>query len=407
MKNLEDQYRQALVAADEKGLRRSLRPISNASTRLVERDGQDYLNFTSNDYLGLSQHPEMIAAAQEWTESLGTGGCSSRLISGNRQEFDRIERKVAALKKKPAALVMASGFQTNAGVIAALLDRQVAGEPLVFSDRSNHASLHFGCQAAGVRQHRYRHLDMAHLEDLLKRHRTNSGTNSGTNSDQPAFIISDSVFSMEGDQADVSALVELAREHNAFLILDEAHATGMFGEDGGGLSTAYPDGVDLVLGTFSKAFGGFGGYVACSEILRDYLIQRCGGLIYSTALPPAVLAAMDAALDLVPTMATQRSYALKLANQFRAELTRRGLSFGGSNTQIVPLYFDSLANGLALSESLENQGILAVTIRPPTVAPKTTLIRFSFTAAHREEDLKQLLRVLDHSLSALSWLKSA
>ena len=196
---------------------------------------------------------------------------------------------------------MASGFQANAAVLAALFDKAVLGaEPLVFADRLNHASMHFGCKAAGVRELRYRHGDAAHLGELLTQYQGDS---------RPRFILTESVFSMDGDMAPLDDIARLARAHDACLIVDDAHATGILGEGGSGLS----GGADIVIGTFSKALGSFGAYVACSATLRDYLINRCGGLIYSTALPPPVLGAIDAALDLIPAMDEDRAYVARLA----------------------------------------------------------------------------------------------
>ena len=201
---------------------------------------------------------------------------------------------------------MASGFQTNAAVLQALLDESVLGaEPLVFADRLNHASMHFGCQAAGVRQIRYRHCDAAHLAELLTQYQGD---------DRPRFILTESVFSMDGDLAPLGDIAALARGHDACLIVDDAHATGILGEGGAGLSGE----ADIVIGTFSKALGSFGGFVAASATVRDYLVNRCGGLIYSTALPPPVLGAIDAALDLVAGMDAERARVASLAQRFRA-----------------------------------------------------------------------------------------
>ena len=268
------------------------------------------------------------------------GSGASRLVTGNLDLFPPIEAKVARLKGKPAALVMASGFQTNAAVLQALLDRSVLGaEPLVFADRLNHASMHFGCQAAGARQIRYRHGDAAHLAELLGRYQGD---------DRPKFILTESVFSMDGDVAPLSDIARLAREHEACLIVDDAHATGILGEGGSGLSGE----ADIVIGTFSKALGGFGGFVAASETMRDYLINRCAGVIYSTALPPPVLGAIDAALDLVPGMDAERAHVASLAERFRAGATPSGLDTGASTTQIVPVILGTPEAALAMSERL-------------------------------------------------------
>ena len=262
---------------------------------IIGAEGRSYINFASNDYLALRFNQALIARAVEWAETYGVGSGASRLVTGNLDLFAPIEAKVAKLKGKPAALVMASGFQTNAAVLQALFDKAVLGaEPLVFADRLNHASMHFGCQAAGVRQLRYRHCDAAHLAELLSQYQGD---------ERPRFILTESVFSMDGDVAPLADIARLAREHDACLIVDDAHATGILGRGGSGLSGD----ADIVIGTFSKALGSFGGYVACTETMRDYLINRCGGIIYSTALPPPVLGAIDAALDLVPGMDEERA----------------------------------------------------------------------------------------------------
>ena len=233
------------------------------------------------------------------------GSGASRLVTGNLDLFAGLEAKVATLKQKPAALIMASGFQANASILQALFDRSVLGaEPLVFSDRLNHASIHFGCAASGAREIRYRHGDAAHLAALLSQYQGD---------ERPKFILTESVFSMDGNIAPLAEIGRLAREHDAMLIVDDAHATGILGEGGRGLSGE----ANIVIGTFSKALGGFGAYVACSDTLRDYLINRCSGLIYSTALPPPVLGAIDAALDLVPSLDAERAHVAKLAERFR------------------------------------------------------------------------------------------
>jgi 8-amino-7-oxononanoate synthase len=277
---------------------------------------------------------------------------------------------------------MASGFQTNAAVLQALLDKSVLGaEPLVFADRLNHASMHFGCQAAGVRELRYRHCDAKHLGELLSQYEQH---------ERPKFILTESVFSMDGDVAPLGEIAKLAHAYGATLIVDDAHATGVLGEEGRGLSGA----ADIAIGTFSKALGSFGGYVACSETVRDYLINRCSGLIYSTALPPPVLGAVDAALDLIPGMNTERTHVATLAQRFRDGASALGLSTGASTTQIVPVILGSPEAALAMSARLRSAGFWAVAIRPPTVPAGTARLRLAFTAAHEEADVDRLLDAL-------------
>ena len=378
----ESRYRAFLDARAREGLRRSLLTVAARDARIIGAEGRSYVNFASNDYLGLRFNQALIARAVEWAENYGVGSGASRLVTGNLDLFAPIEAKLATLKGKPAALVMASGFQTNAAVLQALFDQTVLGaESLVFADRLNHASMHFGCQAAGVRQLRYRHCDAAHLAELLSQYQGD---------ERPRFILTESVFSMDGDVAPLEEIARLAREHDACLVVDDAHATGILGRAGSGLSA----GADIVIGTFSKALGGFGGYVASTETMRDYLINRCGGIIYSTGLPPPVLGAIDAALDLVSGMDEERAHAARLAERFRAGASAIGLDTGASTTQIVPVILGSPQAAIAMSERLKRAGLWASAIRPPTVPVGTARLRVAFTAAHEDSDIDRLLDVL-------------
>src|SRR5512144_30722 len=262
MPRSERSYGAYLETRGRDGLRRGLVEIEARGARTISIGGEAYVSFASNDYLALRFHPALIERARTFAEELGVGSGASRLVTGNLDLFAGLEAKVAALKQKPAALIMASGFQANASVLQALFDRSVLGaEPLVFSDRLNHASIHFGCAASGAREIRYRHCDAAHLGTLLSQYQGD---------ERPKFILTESVFSMDGDVAPLAEIGRLAREHDAMLVVDDAHATGILGEGGRGLSGE----TDIVIGTFSKALGGFGAYVACSDTLRDYLINR-------------------------------------------------------------------------------------------------------------------------------------
>ncbi|MBF0563198.1 MAG: aminotransferase class I/II-fold pyridoxal phosphate-dependent enzyme, partial [Alphaproteobacteria bacterium] len=245
-----------------------------------------------------------------------------------------------------------------------------------------HASMHHGCQSAGVREIRFHHNDMNHLEHLLAAQAGKPGIR---------FILTESVFSMDGDRADLAGLVELAQRHDAFLYVDEAHATGVLGPRGMGLAGAFPGRVDLVMGTFSKALGGFGAYVACSRRLAGYLVNRCAGFIYSTALPPAVLGAMDAALDLVPTLEAERAHLHANADRLRVALADLGVDTGDSTTQIVPAMVGDAGRALAISRALEAEGILGIAIRPPTVPNGTSRIRFAVSAEHGVAEMDRLV----------------
>jgi 8-amino-7-oxononanoate synthase len=363
------------------GRRRSLRDVEPLDGGRIRVHGRELVNFSSNDYLGLARHPVVVERAREWAARWGAGAGASRLVTGHMAALSAIEEKIAAAKGVEAALVLASGWQCNVSVLSALLDRSVWGaEPLVFADRLNHASLHMGCQVAGARQNRFRHNDLGHLKELLARTAREPG---------PRVIVTESVFSMDGDVPDVDQLAAIAEEWNALLYLDEAHATGVLGANGFGLSVGAH--VDIAMGTFSKAMGSFGAYVACSKAVKEFLINKASGLIYATALPPAVLGAMDAAIDLVPTLGPARARLQAMAKHVRDRFHEAGLDTGASSTQIVPVILGEEERTLRVAASLEEQGLLGIAIRPPTVPNGTSRIRFALSAAHSDADIERLI----------------
>ncbi|WP_010507860.1 aminotransferase class I/II-fold pyridoxal phosphate-dependent enzyme [Komagataeibacter europaeus] len=366
--------------------RRVLRPVRHVGAATVIRDGRELVNFSSNDYLGLSHHAALHARAAEWLRQDGTGSGASRLVTGTSPRHMEVEARLAAFKGCEAAVILASGWQANASVLAALL-RLAAGQgvpPLVFTDRLNHASLHQGCMAAGVRQIRFRHNDLDHLDSLLERHAGDARA--------MRVIVTESVFSMDGDRTDIARLGALARRHGAFTYVDEAHATGVLGPHGRGLCAGHE--IDLVMGTFSKALGGFGAYVAGSRALCDWLINACSGFVFTTAPPPAVLGAMDAALELVPTLDEARARLARNADHIRGVIHDCGLSSGPSTTQIIPIMIGDAAHALAFAARLEAHGILATAIRPPTVPPNGSRIRLALSAAHTDSMVDQLARAI-------------
>lgn len=386
MSRFDGQFAQFLALRRSENRLRALRPVQPYDAVHLRASGTDLVNFCSNNYLGLTHHPVLIDRAREWAARWGTGSGASRLVSGTLDLHDVIEQKLAGLKQAEATLLFTSGFQANSSLLPALLDHRVLGaKSLVFSDQLIHASLHHGCAAAGVRQIRYRHNDFDHLKARL----TETAEHRG-----PRFILTESVFSMDGDQIDLAALIELANRYDAFLLLDEAHATGVLGPRGMGLAAAFPGQVDLVLGTFSKALGSFGAYIACSAVLRQYLVNRCAGFIYSTALPPPVLGAIDAALDLVPAMDRERARLHANAARVRRSLRAAGFDTLASTTQIVPAVIGDETATLVAAGRLENHGVLATAIRPPTVPPGTSRIRFSLSAAHGDDDIERLLAAI-------------
>ena len=386
MDDFETLWKDRLADLGENGRLRRLRPFARKADGRLQADGRALIDFSSNDYLGLSRHPELIRRARDFAQKYGAGAGSSRLVTGEMPPFAAIEAKLAVGKAAPAALLFVSGFQANASILPALFDRTaLKTEPVVFADRLNHASLIQGCLAAGVRQLRFRHNDLGHLESLLERH---------AGSGRPLFIVTETVFSMDGDRADLPALTALAERFGAFLYLDEAHSTGVLGPGGFGLAHGLAGPRCLVMGTFSKALGGFGAYAACTPALREYLVNRCPGLIYATALPPAVLGAMDAALDLLPGLDAERARVLAHAENFREAMNAAGLDTGASTTQIVPVILGEEERALRVARCLEEQGFLGVAIRPPTVPAGQARLRLAFSAHHAEAEVAALARTL-------------
>lgn len=375
-------YSQYLNARKQAGLQRNLTDIERPNAREIIIDGKTYLNVCSNDYLALSHNDLVKDRAKEWVNQFGAGTAASRLVTGNLNQFSKLEAKLANQKGKEAALILASGFQANVSILEALFDPKILGAaPLVFADKLNHASMHLGCKTAGIRQIRYLHKDVDHLQQLLERERHTKG---------PRFILTETIFSMDGDQAPINEIAQLAKEHDALLIVDDAHGAGLFGPDGTGLGHE----ADITIGTFSKAYGSFGAYVACSKAIKDFLVNRCAGLIYSTALPPAILGSIEAALDLVPKMDEERRHVLNLAKLFRERATALGYNCGSTTSQIVPLIIGTNDAAKTLSEALQAEGIWVTTIRPPTVPANTARLRFAFSAAHTTTDIEKILQAL-------------
>jgi 8-amino-7-oxononanoate synthase len=376
-----------LAALEGVSQRRRLRALSCADGRLHDSSGQVLIDASSNDYLGLSQHPLLKQRAAEWALRHGAGAPASRLVTGTREITLAVEERLAAFKGREAALLFSSGFQANATVLPALArvptgtQSAGAGDTTIFSDQLNHASMIHGARAARCQVAVFRHNDLDHLDTLLAQHHGRK------------LIATESVFSMDGDRADLAGLVRLAERHGALLYVDEAHATGILGPGGRGLAAAV-EGVDVVMGTLGKAFGAFGAYVAGSRTLIDWLVNRCSGFIFTTALPPPVLGAVDAALDLLPGMNAERARVADHAGQLRQALAAQGISTLDSSTQIVPAVLGAETDTLAAAAALEAAGILAVAIRPPTVAPGSSRLRLAINSGLGEAEMGRLLAAL-------------
>jgi 8-amino-7-oxononanoate synthase len=349
---------------------------ASSQRRLLSAADPSLIDVASNDYLGLSRHPALIERACQWARKHGAGSRASRLVTGTSADLLALEEKLAAFKGAEAALIFATGFQLNNSALPALLELE--DKPLVFTDRLNHASLHAGLR--GVKQIRFRHNNLAHLEELLNAH-----------AGALRFIVTESVFSMDGDAADVPALAVLAEKHDAMLYLDEAHATGVLGPQGKGLAALAPGRIPIVMGTLGKALGSAGAYVAGSRALIDWLINRCAGFIYSTAPAPAALGAVEAALELVPGMDAERARLVRMGDALRAALHAKGVDTLASSTQIVPAVIGDEQAALDAAQRLRAAGVLAIAIRPPTVPAGSARIRFSLSAALTDGEFERVL----------------
>ena len=374
-----DFMRAELARRQKAGQLRSLRTWAPCGGVRVRAEGRALVNFSSNDYLGLASHPLVRARAIEFVEHYGAGATAARLVCGSQPGFAQVEQTLARLKQTERALVLNSGYQANVSLLPALVDRRT----LILLDRLCHNSLVQGALLGRGRLRRYRHGDLDHLRALLAESAATSSRR---------VIVTESVFSMDGDVSDIDALIELAGAFDALLVIDEAHATGVLGERGMGLTCGKA--VDLSVGTFGKALGSFGAYVACGETLWEYLVNCCSGFIYTTALPPAVLGAVDAALELVPQMDAQRQTLLAHANYLRGALRAQGWDTGTATAQIVPLMVGAEGEALALNAYLEKNGVLAAAIRPPTVEPGRARLRLALSARHQPSDLDMLVELL-------------
>jgi len=368
-----------LAALEEAGLRRRLLPLETASDTEVTIGGRRVLLLSSNNYLGLATHPAVKAAACAAIARYGCSSGSSRLIAGHFALHAEVERKLAAFKQTEAALLFPSGYQANVGAITALVGR---GDH-VYSDALNHASIVDGCRLSRASVHVYPHRDVRALEAEL----------AATPRGGRRLIVTDSVFSMDGDRAPLAALVALARQYHSWLMVDEAHATGVLGARGAGLAEA--DGVagaiDVHMGTLGKALGGAGAYIAGSRSLIDLLVNRARTFVYTTGLAPAAVGAASAAIELVAAEPERRPALLRNAARLRDGLRALGLDARG-DTHIVPVVVGDNRAALALADALLARGVLAHAIRPPTVPAGTARLRLTPMATHTEA---QIARVVD------------
>jgi 8-amino-7-oxononanoate synthase len=362
-------------------LYRKLRQVAGDQGPLLTVNGREVLNFSSNNYLGLANHPKLAAAAKDAIDRYGCGAGASRLISGNMTLHEELEQRLAEFKGTEAALVFNSGFQANTGILPAL-----AGEgDAIFSDALNHASIIDGCRLARAKTYVFQHCDVDHLEALLKQ----------AERCRRKLIVTESIFSMDGDQAPLRAIVELAERFGAWVMVDEAHSTGLYGTTGAGVVAQLElgDRVVVQMGTLGKALGGFGAYVAGSRALCDVLINRCRSFIFTTALPPAVMAMAIASIDLVQREPERRQTLWQNCRSMMTGLRSLGFQMGETASPILPLLVGEAVPCMRLSERLLERGIFAQGIRPPTVPHGTSRLRIAMMATHTQAHIERALEV--------------
>jgi 8-amino-7-oxononanoate synthase len=369
-----------LQAIKEAALYRRLRRVESDQGPTLMLDGREVINFSSNNYLGLANHPALCAAAKEAIDRYGGGSGASRLISGNMVLHEELEAKLAEFKGTEAALVFNSGFQANTGILSTL----AAEGDVIFSDALNHASIIDGCRLSRAKTVVYSHGDLAELEAALQQ----------AAHSRRKLVVTESIFSMDGDEAPLKGIVELAEQHGAMVMVDEAHATGLFGANGAGVvaKLGLGDRVLVQMGTLGKALGGFGAYVAGSSALRELLINRCRSFIFTTSLPPAVMAMAIAAIDLVKREPERREALWSNCRGLTAGMRGLGFNIEASVSPILPLIIGDAAECMKFSEQLLERGIFAQGIRPPTVPAGTSRLRITMMATHTRDQIDRALK---------------
>ncbi|MEI3154096.1 MAG: 8-amino-7-oxononanoate synthase [Odoribacter sp.] len=379
-----ERYLKKLETIKEAGNYRTLRDVEHNGF-LIHAHGREMLNLSSNDYLGLSTNPRLIEEFRSETDvmALGYSAASSRLLSGNHQYYKMLEDDLADLYDKEAALVFNSGYHANIGILPALTGKR----DLIIADKLVHASIIDGLRLSEAQMLRYKHLDYEHLRNILTQHREEY---------EHVFIVTESIFSMDGDVADLQQLCELKKEFDAFLYVDEAHAIGVRGTNGLGCceEQACIEDIDFIIGTFGKAFASMGAFVVCEEMFREYLINTQRSLIFTTALPPVNVAWTRFVLNRMPEFYNLRIKLTQMSERLRNVLINKGFETGG-NSHIVPMVCGSNENSVEMAELLQDNGFFALPVRYPTVPRNEARIRFSLNASIPVEDYECLFEFLE------------
>jgi 8-amino-7-oxononanoate synthase len=371
----------ALAKREQEYRFRELTARNPQGSTIIDQDGRKLINFSGNDYLGLSKDPKVIKRAKSYADRFGAGSTASRLICGTYSIHEELEQQLASTFNRESALVFNSGFQANSTIISTLTDRH----SLILADKLSHNSLLQGSLSSRATFRRFEHNSISDLEDQLKR--------ASQQDYSRIFVITESLFSMAGDRSDLHAIAELTQSHDAWLFVDDAHAVGVWGDRGLGFTIGI-QGIDMILGTCGKAFGSFGAFLLCSKKVRDYLVNFCPGFIYTTALPPAVIGAIEAALERIPQMHGERKKLHQNIQKMRNGIQKVGFDTGQSESQIIPIIVGGEQDTLDLANHLEDAGFLATAIRPPTVPRGSARIRITLSSEHTNEQITKFLTAL-------------
>ncbi|MGM0508357.1 MAG: 8-amino-7-oxononanoate synthase, partial [Fusobacteriota bacterium] len=378
-----DRFESELLKLKKSNLYRKIKDINKIKNKYVFIKGEKFIDFSSNNYMGLKDNNEIKESAKKAIDIYGMGSTGSRLVTGTTALHKEFEEKIARFKSKERALIFNSGFDANYGVISSIMKK----DDIIFSDKLNHASIIDGSLKSGARLIRYHHNDMKNLEKRLKKYR---------NKHKRALIITDSVFSMDGDCAKLDKLAQLKTKYDTLLMIDEAHGTGVLGKKGAGLASEMDllDKIDINMGTLGKSFGLQGAYIASSSDIIEFLINNARSFIYTTAISPIIISGAITALELIKKGDFRRTKIREMSNYFRSELKKNGYNTGDSSTQIVPIIIGDNEETLKLSEKLYKNKILAPAIRYPTVPRGGSRIRFSINYNLDYEDLNKVIEIL-------------
>lgn len=376
---MNDRFRRELQVIEEQGLTRKLRLFSTGNESEVVMNGKKFLLFSSNNYLGLATDSRLKKKATEGISKYGTGAGGSRLTTGNFDIHEQLESEIADFKKTEAAIVFSSGYLANVGVISSVMK---AGDT-IFSDAWNHASIIDGCRLSKAKTIVYEHADMVDLERKLRQ----------SHRDGLKFIVTDGVFSMDGDIAPLPKIVELAKEYKAYIMIDDAHATGVLGNDGCGTADYFglKDEIDFTVGTLSKAIGAEGGFVSTSSIAKNYLLNNARSFIFQTALSPSAIEAAREGISIIQNEPERRKQLLKNAQYLRLKLEESGFVMKEGETPIISLIIGGSHEAMQFSAKLLDEGVFIPAIRPPTVPKGSSRLRITVMATHTIEQLDMVI----------------